>query len=165
MHALYCISQSSWRRQLRTKFKNLRRPDRASKAGIVVPPPPQKPKTAASTGISEYSKEPSSSLVAEYERHIQFPQRSYASKNWSVSIMITLMEQTADMRREWVQKHEPSVSQCMSVNPNIGIFPFPRHLPIYIPNLGHQLKFYPKDKLHVHACNHRHLHPPMTSQP
>lgn len=112
-----CISQSSWRRQLRTKFKNLRRPDRASKAGIVVPPPPQKAKTAVSTGISEYSEEPSSSLVAEYERHIQFLQRSYASKKWSVSSMITLMEQTADMRREWVQKDEPSVSQVLEKFP------------------------------------------------
>lgn len=55
--------------------------------------------------------------MAEYEHHIQFLQRSYASKKWSVSSMITLMEQTADMRREWVQRDEPSVSQLLEKFP------------------------------------------------
>ena len=109
---VYLTSQSSWRRQLRVKFKNLRRPDRARKAGIVVPP--ARPKIPSS---SEVVDEPSPSLIAEYERHIQFLQRSYASKKWSLASMVTLMEQTAVLRRECIKKEGPSVTQLMDKFP------------------------------------------------
>ena len=80
--------------------------------GIVVPPAP--PKTPSS---SEVVDEPSPSLIAEYECHIQFLQRSYASKKWSLASMVTLMEQTAVLRREWVKKEGPSVTQLMEKFP------------------------------------------------
>ena len=92
----------------------MHRPDRASKAGIVVPPALQKVKVAASI---ECHDEPSASSMAEYERHIQFLQRSYATKKWSIASMLTLMDQTAELLRKWVQKDSPSVSQLLEKFP------------------------------------------------
>ena len=114
VHTCTYICQSSWRRQLRTKFKNLRRPDRASKAGIAVPPAPKKARIVISL---ESPKGPSSSSMAEYERHIQFLQESYSSNKWSLSSMLTLVKETADKCREWIQTTGPSVKQVLETFP------------------------------------------------
>lgn len=108
--------QSSWRRQLRTKFKNLRRPERASKAGIAVPPAPKKARVAVSEE-SDVELSSSASSMAEYERHVQFLQESYSSKRWSLSSMLTLLKETADKRREWIQTTGPSVEQLLETFP------------------------------------------------
>ena len=97
---------------MRTKFKNLRRPDRADKAGIVIPPPAPK-KVKVCDDVSEQSH----SSTAEYERHIQYIQHSYSSKKWSFASMVTLMEQTADRRREWITTEGPSVKEVLEKFP------------------------------------------------
>ena len=60
-----------------------RRPARADKVGIVV---------ELRTKHTEPAQ-PSTSDVAEYERHIEFLQTRYETKKWSVSnnIMLTLL--------------------------------------------------------------------------
>lgn len=87
------------------KFKNLRRPTRATKAGIIVSP------------VKKTSSEPKPkddmSCVEELERHIAFLKRSYNSKKWSLSSMLSLMEQTAYWRREWIKNEGPSVQQVL----------------------------------------------------
>lgn len=65
---------------LRTKFKNLRRPARAQKSGIVVEPPRKKPKAA--TCSSEVVTE---SDLAEYRRHVAYLQQTYQSKKWALA--------------------------------------------------------------------------------
>lgn len=96
------------------KFKNLRRPNRAQKAGIVVPPPPKRmkmsiPETPATS--------PSASDTAQYDRHISFLQRSFQSKKRSMASMLTLMEDTAEFRRSWVRDENPSVSMVLEKFP------------------------------------------------
>ena len=54
------------------KFKNLRRPSRAQKAGIVVPPASKRAKLSEPSPAA-----PSTSSTAEYERHIAFLQQSF----------------------------------------------------------------------------------------
>ena len=76
---------------MRTKFRNLRRPSRAEKAGIAVPPPPKKFKKASVDSITAVQA-PSESDIAEYTRHIEFIRRSYQSKRWSQKSMITLLQ-------------------------------------------------------------------------
>ena len=122
MHAhcdehIFNISQSSWRRRLRTKFINIHRPERANKAGITVPPATKKAKIDSS---AETTNKPSSSLMAEYERHVSFLKRSYLSKRWPRSSMITLMEQTAHIRREWIKTEGPTVKQILENFPCLG---------------------------------------------
>ena len=65
------------------KFKNLRHPVRAGKAGIVVLPPPKKVKREKEAELLS-TVVPSASSIAEYEQHVNFLQRSYHSKKWSV---------------------------------------------------------------------------------
>ena len=63
---------------LRTKFKNLRRPARAQKSGIVVEPPRKKQKAASPEVATE-------SDLAEYRRHAAYLQQTYRSKKWTLS--------------------------------------------------------------------------------
>lgn len=77
------------------KFKNLRRPARAEKIGIVVQPPPLKSKKRSELPPLQ----PSASDIAEYERHVEFLQSKYHGKKWSLSSMLTLLEQTAKQRQ------------------------------------------------------------------
>lgn len=56
------------------------------------------------------STSPSASDTAEYERHVSFLQRSFHSKKWSMTSMLTLMEDTAERRWSWIRCENPSVS-------------------------------------------------------
>ena len=102
--------QGSWRRKLRTKFKNLRRPKRALKAGIAVSPPPKKMQSCSVTADVAVQ---SASDVAQYNRHVAFIQQSFSSKKWSVASMLTLLEETAGHRRSWIRNECPSVRQVL----------------------------------------------------
>ena len=63
---------------LRTKFKNLCRPARAPKSGIVVEPPQKRPKAVCSEVVTE-------SDLAKYRRHVTYLQKTYNSKKWTLS--------------------------------------------------------------------------------
>lgn len=63
---------------LRTKFKNLRRPARAQKSGIVIEPPQKKPKAASLEVVTD-------SDLAEYRRHVIYLQQTYQSRKWTLS--------------------------------------------------------------------------------
>ena len=108
----YMHTQGSWKEMMRTKFRNLRRPSRAEKAGIAVPPPPKKFKKASVDSITAVQA-PSESDIAEYTRHIEFIRRSYQSKRWSQKSMITLLQQTAKQRRSWIKNECPSVKDVL----------------------------------------------------
>ena len=95
------------------KFKNLRRPNRAQKAGIVVPPASKRAKLSEPSPAA-----PSTSFTtAEYERHIAFLQQSFKSKKWSLSTMITLIEETAELHRIWIRDENPCVKHILGKFP------------------------------------------------
>ena len=89
------------------KFMNIRRPARASKVDIPVPP--------LKRAKTETNLSPSS--VAEYESHIKHLQKSYKSNKWSLSSMIALLEATSTQRRLWINKENPPVSEILEKFP------------------------------------------------
>ena len=86
----FVILWISWRKKLRTKFKYLRRLSRSAKARITVSPPSKHSKKQDDANASG-SDDPNA-----YERNVEFLQRSYHSKQWSVS---SLLGETAKQRR------------------------------------------------------------------
>ena len=104
--------QDSWKKKLRMKFKNLRRPSRSEKVGIKVSPAPKRMKvdTADSTV-------PSASDEAAYDRHVKHLQKIYDSQKWSVSRLMSLMEETAVVRRQWITSECPSVKTILEKFP------------------------------------------------
>ena len=97
---------------LRTKFKNLRRPARAEKAGIAVPPPLKKAKRVPVT-VPTFTE----SDAAEYKRHVEYLKHTYNSKKWSLSGMQILLQQTSEQRRNWIQNEGPSVKAVFDMFP------------------------------------------------
>ena len=93
------------------KFRNLRRPARAEKAGVTVPPPTKKFKKASTAAVVQ---PPSVSEEAEYKHHVQFIKHSYSSKKWSHASMLTLLKQTAKQRQRWIDSECPSVKDVMT---------------------------------------------------
>jgi len=107
------------------KFKNLRRPARAKAAGIIIDPP------AAKKARTDNEDNVAVDRVG-YERHVEYLQNSYASKKWSVVNMMTLLEQTAHQRREWIFNESPSISEILKKFP---CFADPRIVSkVYIPS-------------------------------
>lgn len=109
---VHTVVQGSWKRKLRQKFKNLRRPARARKAGITVPPPAKKKKDEGSIEPSG-SIGPSLSDLAEYDQHINHIQKCYSSQKWSVASMTQLLQETAVERRRWIREDCPSVKEVL----------------------------------------------------
>ena len=89
------------------KFKNLRRPSKAQKSGIVIQPPQKRVKTATVEMFTD-------SDAAEYKRHIQYLQQTYHSKKvvplWYMQL---LLEQTSKQRRSWIQINSPPVKEVL----------------------------------------------------
>ena len=98
------------------KFKKFR-PNRAHKAGIMVPPPPKRIKM--SVPETPPSTSPSASDTAHYERHVSFLQPSFHSNKWSMASMLTLMEDTAECRRSWIHDENPSVHIILEKFPSL----------------------------------------------
>ena len=93
------------------KFKNLRRPARAQKAGIAVPPPAKRvKKDSEDIIVSPIDQE-------GYERHLEHIKRSYNSKKWSVPNMAILLEETAIQRRSWITNENPPVKLVLEKFP------------------------------------------------
>ena len=101
--------QGSWKKKLRMKFRNLRRPARAHKAGITIPPPAKKKKDDESVEPAA----PSISDMAEYEQHINYIKKSYSSQKWSIASMSQLLQETAEERRRWIREDCPSVKDVL----------------------------------------------------
>ena len=91
---------------LRMKFKNLRRPSKAQKSGIVIQPPQKRVKTATVEMFTD-------SDAADNKRHIQYLQQTYHSKKWSLCGMKLLLEQTSKQRRSWIQNDSPPVKEVL----------------------------------------------------
>lgn len=119
LHVFTVYAQDSWRKKLRMKFKNLCRPKRAQKAGITVNPRSKKLKSTTDCSSKSVSCIPIQSVsggqsdVAQYEKHVAFLQKSYASKKWVLSTMLTILDETAVIRRKWIEEDHPSVSQVL----------------------------------------------------
>ena len=95
------------------KFKNLRRPGRSQKAGLSVPPPPAKKQK------NDYHRSftPTASHLAEYEQYVTHLIKVYTSKKWSLAYMVSLLELTAKLRRQWIKEELPSVSEVIDKFP------------------------------------------------
>ena len=69
----------------------------------------------SATAEQELEKEEESptftSSRVKYERHVTFLQRSYQSKKWSVSSVMTLIEQTSQIRRQWICDDKLSIKE------------------------------------------------------
>ena len=122
---------------LRTKFKNLRRPARADKAGIV-PSPLKKPKRNVAPTAATYSE----SDVAEYKRHVDFLKHTYNSKKWSLSSVKVLLEQTSEHRRMWIRSDTPPVKEVLEMFP---CFTDPRIVCFFVFAVHFCNKFYSID--------------------
>ena len=95
------------------KFKNLRRPSRSQKAGIEVPPAAKRSKHET----KECAVKPSASDEAAYDKHVKHLQKSYFSQKWSVASMISLLEETAVQRRQWIMNECPPVKSILEKFP------------------------------------------------
>ena len=51
--------------------------------------------------------------VAVYEKHVLFLQRSFKSKKYSFSSLITILEETSLLWRAWIRNDLPSVKQIL----------------------------------------------------
>ncbi len=96
------------------KFKNLRRPSRAAKAGVNTPPP-KKMKTDGAHEVTVV--ELSASDLAEYEQHVKHLKKTYMSQKWSLTSMQGLLEQTATIRQRWIRDEIPPVRQVLEKFP------------------------------------------------
>lgn len=45
----------------------------------------------------------------DYDKHVSFIQEKFQSKKWFVAGITSLMDETAIVRRQWIQKEGPSV--------------------------------------------------------
>lgn len=106
------ILQDSWKRKLRQKFKNIRRPSRAERAGIEVPEKKRKLEVPP-----QNTEQPTASDLAEYEEHCQHLNKVYESHKWTVAGMTTLMEVTAKQRSMWIKEESPTVTSILQKFP------------------------------------------------
>ena len=95
------------------KFQNLRRPGRFQKAGLLVPTPPAKKQKNDTIEASP----PTASDLAEYEQHVTHLIKVYTSKKWYLAYMVSLLELTAKLRRQWIKEELPSVSEVIDKFP------------------------------------------------
>ena len=96
------------------KFKNLRRPTRAEKAGISVSPPVKK---KFKVEPQETQDESSSSDLAKYELHVKQIKKMYRSHKWSVSSLAKLLNLTRTQRQQWITQDCPKVAEVLEVFP------------------------------------------------
>ena len=101
--------------KLRNKFKNLRRqPKKCVKPADVsddVFPPSKKFRVNC---VSKSALiEPSSSEKAIYEQHVKHLQGSYSTSKYPSTTMITLLEETAALRKKWIVEDCPTVKDVL----------------------------------------------------
>ena len=94
------------------KFKNIRWPSRATKAGIVVEPPTKKVKLTEETDENE-----DNNREEGYEKNLQYLKKLWKSKKWSLPVILELVEQTATGRRKWIVEDCPPVSEFFECFP------------------------------------------------
>ena len=94
------------------KFKNIRRPPRAAKAGIVVEPLAKKLKLTSGSNDSEDDDETSGK--DEYDKNVLYLKKIWHSKKWSLTVIMELVEQTANGRRKWIIEDCPPISEVLA---------------------------------------------------
>ena len=94
------------------KFKNIRQPARATKAGIAVEPQAKKPKI---TDVSD--DDDNNTNGEEYDKNVQYLKKLWNSKKWSLPVILQLVEQTATGRRKWIVEDCPAVSELLDCFP------------------------------------------------
>ena len=57
------------------------------------------------------------SSLSQYDRHVSFLQRCFRSRKWTVASITTLMNQAAEIRRDWICKDGPSVKYILEKFP------------------------------------------------
>lgn len=96
----FIFLQDSWKQKLVSKFKNLRRPSRASRVGVCI----------------ESEKNKTEMLHSdEYERHIKELNRQYSGK-WVLSSLLSLMNVTEANRRHWIEIEIPPVTTAGEIS-------------------------------------------------
>ena len=121
------LFKDSWKKKLIQKFKNLRRPERAEKAGIEIPPAKRRRGDEEATSSSP---SPSASDRAEYDKHIQRLQKTYTLQKWSLANMSSLLDETATQHRWWIMEDCPSVKDVLSKFPCLMESKLIRHVHI-----------------------------------
>ena len=109
----FLFQQDSWKNKFKIKFKNLRRPGRSQKAGLLVPPLPAKKQK----NIYIEASPPTASDLAEYEQRVTHLIKVYTSKKLSLAYMVSLLELTAKLRRQWIKEELPSVYEVIDKFP------------------------------------------------
>ena len=95
------------------KFQNLRRPGRFQKAGLLYFLRLLKSKKNDTIVASP----PTASDLAEYEQHVTHLIKVYTSKKWYLAYVVSLLELTAKLRRQWIKEELPSVSEVIDKFP------------------------------------------------
>lgn len=75
----------------------MRRPERASKMGFPMPAPKK-------LRVDEDSCGPAPSAIEQYERHIEQLKKLYHGGKWSTSVLCSLLQETAELRRKWIKE-------------------------------------------------------------
>lgn len=88
----------------------MRRPARADRANIDVTP-------RKKIKIEKAPILTSTSDTAEYEQHIAYIKKCYKSNKWSVKSMVTLLDETAKLRRQWIKNEIPPVIDVLEKFP------------------------------------------------
>ena len=96
------------------KFKNVRRPPRAAKAGILVEPQAKRFKSGRvddddggggnTSGMDKHD---------EYDKNVQYLKKLWNSKKWFLAVVMELVEQTATSRRKWILEGCPLISEVL----------------------------------------------------
>ena len=99
------------------KFKNLRRPPRAEKVGIVILPLNAKAKdeVGGSDGQSVSAKLEDDDET--YNQHVKFLKQSFNSSKWSLASIANLLEETSSQRRWWISNQKPLVETVLEKFP------------------------------------------------
>lgn len=97
------------------KFKNVRRPPRAAKAGILVEPQAKRFKSADVDDVDDDHDHDTKGRneFDEYDKNVQYLKKLWNSKKWSLAVVLELVEQTATSRRKWILEDCPSISEVL----------------------------------------------------
>ena len=113
----HAYQQDSWKRKLRNKFKNLRRPERAAKLGVRPLPKKRREDDDTTAPTNAGSVTPSVSDLEQYERHVQHLQKLYRGRKWVASQLSSLLHETFPLRRKWITEENPTAKDVFEKFP------------------------------------------------
>lgn len=113
----YTLYQDSWKKKLRNRFKNIRRPQRAAKLGLTIIKKAKTEETESEASLTVTEAAPSCSDLDEYERHVRRIQKLYSGRKWVMSQFSILLVETFSIRRKWILEDSPSAEDVLEKFP------------------------------------------------